>query len=224
MRLLAIETSGRIGSVALAVGDRIESREITEPRQQTARLLPLIDELLSSAGIAVKGLDAVAFGHGPGSFTGLRVAAAVAQGLSLGGGVPIVSVSSMAAMLQGAYRKHGATSALVCLDARMDEVYWGHYEIVDGLARAVNPAAIGGPAEVVAPERRPYICIGDGFARYGAEFQPLTAAAELTVDDAVPLATDLVPLALALARASEFVEPAAALPVYLRDSTAWRRQ
>lgn len=224
IRLLAIETSGRIGSVALAIDDTVEERRVEEARRQSSRLLPMIDDLLGTAGIRVQALDAIAFGQGPGSFTGLRVAAAVAQGLALASGVPIVSVPSMAGMALGACRREGNASAVVCIDARMDEVYWGHYEIRDGLAAATRADALSLPAEVVGPADRPYICIGDGFDRYREELATVSAGADRIVDDAVPLAGHLVPLGRALAARSAFVEPAAALPVYLRDSTAWRRR
>jgi len=224
MRLLTIETSGSGGSVALAVDGDVTVSEIQETRQQTSLLLPMIDELLEAAELAVTDLDAIGFGHGPGSFTGLRVAAAIAQGLSLPTDVPLVSVPSMAAMLQGVFRAHQSRVALVCIDARMDEVYRGHYEIQDGLAQALRPDAIGAPEIVGAPEQRPYLCLGDGFHRYKGEFADLIGESECCLPDCQAHARDLVPLAAALANARSFVEPAAALPIYLRDSSAWRRQ
>jgi tRNA threonylcarbamoyladenosine biosynthesis protein TsaB len=224
MKLLAIETSGSGGSVALSVDDNVAELSVTETRQQTAQILPMIDELLRGASLKVANLDVIAFGHGPGSFTGLRVAAAVAQGLSLATGTPIASVSSMAAMLQRAWQAHDVERALICIDARMGEVYWGEYQIVGGLAKAVRPDAIGVAASVEAPSERPYACIGDGFGRYEADLALALAAAGVVLLDLAATARDLIPLAMAAAREKAFVEPIAALPSYLRDSSAWRSQ
>ncbi|HEU4618618.1 MAG TPA: tRNA (adenosine(37)-N6)-threonylcarbamoyltransferase complex dimerization subunit type 1 TsaB [Gammaproteobacteria bacterium] len=141
MRLLAIETSSAVGTVALACGIDIAEREIPTPREQTQRLLPLVEALMSEAGLRFADLDAIAFGRGPGSFTGLRIAAATAQGLALGADLPVAPVSSLQALAERAAREHGASCVLTCVDARMGEVYSALYE------RAAAPAALSaGPA------------------------------------------------------------------------------
>jgi tRNA threonylcarbamoyladenosine biosynthesis protein TsaB len=119
VNLLAIETSSEIGTVALASNGSILERRIETPRAQTERILPLVDELLSASGLVLRDLNAIAFGRGPGSFTGLRVAAAVSQGLALAVKIPVLPVSSLAAMAQGVWRTDGEINALVCADARM---------------------------------------------------------------------------------------------------------
>jgi tRNA threonylcarbamoyladenosine biosynthesis protein TsaB len=222
MKILAIETSGRGGSVALGDGDAVIERSVGETRDQTGRLLPMIDELLTAASVAIADLDALAFGQGPGSFTGLRVAAAVVQGLGLGSGVPIVPVSSMAGLVQQAWRRTGATVAVVCIDARMDEVYWGHFAIDAGLAVQTRPEAIGQAAAVTAPAGT-YACIGDAFDRYQGVLAGICAGAEAVLAGYEPVARDLLPLAAARRAAGVAVDPVDALPTYLRDSTAWKR-
>ena len=152
MKLLAFETSSRKGSVALHVDGDVGQERIATPREQTEQLLPLATGLLDEAGLALRDLDAITFGRGPGSFTGLRIAAAVAQGLGLATGLPLLPVSSLAATAQGLWRSHGSRNTLVCVDARMGEAYWGWYEVRNGLARIVGAERITAPEEVAAPD------------------------------------------------------------------------
>ena len=138
MKLLAIETSSDVGTVALLAEETVEQQRIATPREQTERILPMIGELLATAGLPLEDLDGIAFGRGPGSFTGLRVAAAVAQGLGLAVNLPLLPVSSLAAMAQGLWRTEGQERSLVCIDARMGEVYWGVFEVREGLAELLG--------------------------------------------------------------------------------------
>src|SRR5262249_54520254 len=151
VKLLGIETSGNGGSVALLVEGRIASREIATPREQTERVLAVAHELLGEARLGVAELDGIAFGRGPGSFTGLRLAAAVAQGLALAGNVRLVPVSSLLCLAQGAWRAERASRVLVCIDARMGEIYWAEFEADGGLMRASRPERLGRPSELAAP-------------------------------------------------------------------------
>ena len=148
MKLLAIETSSDVGSVALLVGENLAQQHIATPREQTERILPIIGELLATAGVSLKDLDGIAFGRGPGSFTGLRVAAAVAQGLGLAVDVPLLPVSSLAAMAQGRWRTDRQKRSLVCIDARMGEVFWGAYEIREGMAELLGVEHLSAPGAV----------------------------------------------------------------------------
>jgi tRNA threonylcarbamoyladenosine biosynthesis protein TsaB len=236
LRLLALETSGQQGSVALGHGDTVIERTIATAREQTSTVLALVDEVLGEAGLALAELDALVFGRGPGSFTGLRVAAAVAQGLSLASGRPIVPVSSLAALAAHGLAGHAAkvrastagpgneVVALCCVDARMGEVYTGRYrrDAGSGLVSLSGAEAIGRPEAVERPAG-PFIALGDGWTAYAAELESVARAA-LDVDPArVPRARDLLPLAAADVRAGRFAPLEAALPVYLREADAWRR-
>jgi tRNA threonylcarbamoyladenosine biosynthesis protein TsaB len=223
MKLLGIETSSRVGSVALAVDGRIEAREIPTPREQTERLLALIDELLGGARLTVASLDAIAFGRGPGSFTGLRIAAAVAQGLAAPRSLPLLPVSSLLCLAQRAWRSEAVTRALVCVDAHMGELYWGEFEARDGAIRAVGGERLGAPAEVVAPTGSPWTAVGDGFAAHREALAPMLAAAAGALPDLEPAAEDLFPAAGEALAAGQAARPRDALPVYLREHTAWRR-
>lgn len=156
-RLLALETSSATATIALALGTEIAERTIETQRAQAGSVLECVDALLAEAGIALADLDAIVFGQGPGSFTGIRIAAAVAQGLSLASDRPIVPVSSLAALAQrGFAAMHdgpaaGVGQALSCVDARMGEVYFGWYRWAGGLAEAIGPERIGPPAGVSLP-------------------------------------------------------------------------
>ncbi len=222
-RILAIETSSAVGSIALACDDGVLEASIPGPREQTAAILPLTEQLLAEAGLSLETLDAVAFGRGPGSFTGLRVAAAIAQGLSLAADLPIVAVSSLAALAQHAADVYGAPRALVCIDARMGEVYSALYRIERGLPELVGAEAIGVPEAVALPDSADWFAVGDGFAAYAAALEPIAARAARVLADSVARARDLVPLALGELAAGRVLKPEQALPVYLRGASAWRR-
>jgi tRNA threonylcarbamoyladenosine biosynthesis protein TsaB len=226
MKLLALETSSPIGSIALRHGDDLLERFIATPREQTDLVLPFVDDLLGAAGLALRDLDAIAFGRGPGSFTGLRIAAAVTQGLSFASGVPAVGVSSLEALAQRAWRELGVDDALVCIDARMREVYAARYVVrgrramLRGEERLCPPEALTLPGAV---DGAGFTAVGDGFTAYADALAPLVTRASRVVAKLVPSAQDLLVAAAEQVSAGRFLEPEAALPVYLRDESAWRR-
>lgn len=223
MKLLAFETSSDVGSVALTDGEAVWEDCIETPRQQTARLLPLAQELLAEAGFEFGDLDGVTFGRGPGSFTGLRVAAAAAQGLALASGVPLFPVSSLAVTAQGLWRTRGAQACLVCVDAHMAEVFWGSFETNQGLARPVGPERLTEPAAVTWESGPEWIAAGNGFAVYETVLGPVAAAAETIVADARPQARDLFPQASVDYANARGEPPENATPVYLRSEAAWQK-
>jgi len=223
MRLLGIETSSSTGSVALRLPETIAVRTIATPREQTERLLALADELLTEAGLTLRALDGIAFGRGPGSFTGLRVAAAVAQGFAAACGVPLLPVSSLLCVAQGAFRTAGAHRSLVCLDAHMGEAYWGQFEVRDGHAEPAGPERLGAPAEIAPAWEAGWTAVGDGFTAHQAALAPVAAAADRVLPDLRPAAEDLFPQAERDLAAGRAVGAGQALPVYLREHTAWRR-
>jgi tRNA threonylcarbamoyladenosine biosynthesis protein TsaB len=225
LRLLAIETSSATATIALAVGDAVAERTIATPREQTGRALGIIDELLVEAGLRLADLDALVFGQGPGSFTGLRVAAAIAQGLSLGSGRPIVPVSSLAGLAQRAFTEPapaavGIACVLCCVDARMGEVYSASFAQVDGLASPLAAESIGAPAAVRSPAA-PYLAVGDGLLACREALESVVAGAVASDPGLFPRARDLLPLARGRVARGEFVPIEAALPLYLRESGAW---
>lgn len=130
-RILAIDTATEACSVALwNNGEKHALFEIC-PREHTQRILPMVQQVLAESGVTLNQLDALAFGRGPGSFTGVRIGIGIAQGLAMGAELPMIGVSTLATMAQGAFRVTGATQVLAAIDARMGEVYWGQYQRQD---------------------------------------------------------------------------------------------
>jgi tRNA threonylcarbamoyladenosine biosynthesis protein TsaB len=223
MKLLGIETSSERGSVALLCGADIIERAIATPREQTAKLLDLTAALLAEGGLALTDLDGIAFGRGPGSFTGLRVAAAVAQGFALTTGIALLPVSSLAALAQGAWRSAAVAHCLIAVDARMGEVYCGEFAIMAELAQPVRAEALVEPAQVTAPARPGWTALGNGFTAYAEELSGVARCADRVLTDVSPAARDLLPHAAADLAAGRAVAVEQALPTYLREQSAWRR-
>lgn len=217
MRVLAIECS--TDWLAVAAGDGAACRELREHALQShsSRVLPLVDALLAELGWPLASLDAIAFGAGPGSFTGIRIACGVAQGLALGADKPVVPVATLEALAQDAYRAHGASRVLACLDARMREVYVAAYEREGELWREAAPPAVLKPDAVVALGGA-WFGAGTGFAAYpGLVRQLVMAGVDATL---VPSARSVVELALPRLAAGKAVDAAHALPLYVRHRVA----
>lgn len=221
-RILALDTSTEACSVALIDGEHIEERFVVAPREHMLRLLPMVDALLAAHQLTLAQLDAIAFGRGPGSFTGLRICLSVVQGLAFGAGLPVVPVSTLATLAQGAGAPPDSL-ILAAIDARMDEVYWGWFHAgADGLVQAVGGEAVSPPEQVVmaagAAAPRSVVGVGTGFG-YGERLAP--GAFQQVDAAALPRARDLLALALPAWQRGEAVAAEEAVPVYLRDQVAW---
>jgi tRNA threonylcarbamoyladenosine biosynthesis protein TsaB len=225
LKILAVDTATEACSAALLVGDTLFSRWEEAPRDHTRKILPMVQAVLEDAGISLSDLDAIAFGRGPGSFTGVRIGISVAQGLAFGVGVPLIGISTLAAMAQGAYRLDGAEQVLTAIDARMNEVYFGRYELIDGRMQLVGDEVVSDPAVLVdarGKQAGPVTCVGTGFETYGETLSAL--ADELAVSQVrFPAAEDMLPLARAAWLAGEAVPVEQATPVYLRDKVTWKK-
>jgi tRNA threonylcarbamoyladenosine biosynthesis protein TsaB len=222
MRLLALDTATECCSAALLIEGRMLTREAELARGHGERILPMIDELLAEAGVGLGQLDAIAFGRGPGSFTGVRLAASIAQGLAFGAGLGVVAISDLSALAQRVFDEAGVPRALVCNDARMQEVYWGCFERgSDGLAVACGPERVAPPSRVQLPATWTEAAgLGRGFAAYPA----LRALAGVAVregwDRLLPRAAEVARLAVPELGAGRLLAAEAAVPVYLRDDVA----
>jgi tRNA threonylcarbamoyladenosine biosynthesis protein TsaB len=217
--LLVIDTSTESCSVALGIeSDVIEITEII-PRQHTHRIMPMITQVLAQADVSIKQLDAIAFGRGPGAFTGLRIAAGVVQGLAYGANLPVIPVSTLAALAQGAWREFKTDYVLSAIDARMSEVYWACYQQHNGLMQLIGSEQIS-PPSLVKPDSAladvQWLGVGTG-CEYQTQFQ-LTMTN--TYVDRYPRALDMLTLAQDLFARGCLVSAQEAIPVYLRDNVA----
>lgn len=221
-KLLAIETSSEACSVALRIGDETHEVHQHAPLRHAELLLPAVSRLLGDAGLAIGGLDAIAFGRGPGSFTSLRIGIGVVQGLAWAADIPVVPCSSLAALAQEAVDRVGAGCARVCVavDARMEEIFCAEFETgASGLVQAAGEERVCAPAALSAPDSVAYVAAGNGFARY-PELQPLRQAAVACYDDLWPRASVIARLALDWLVSNEPLPAAQAQPVYIRNNVA----
>ncbi len=222
MKILAFETSSAACSAALYLdaegkpGQTFSAHEIC-PMQHTAVILPMIQSLLDSAAISIADLDAVAFGCGPGSFTGIRIAASLAQGIAFARSLPVMPVSSLAALAETEFLQHGYQKILVSVDARMDQVYWGAYQIENGIAVPVIPDELALPATITQLPDAQWHGVGDGFRVYREKLCQTLGYTPATIhENGLPMAAAILPMAIERFKRKDWVGPADALPVYLR--------
>ena len=226
MRILAIDTATEACSVALWNDGTTFAHFELCPREHTQRILPLVRAALADAEVKLTDLDALAFGRGPGSFTGVRIGIGIAQGLALGAELPMIGVSTLATMAQGAWRKTGATRVLAAIDARMGEVYWAEYQRdADGVWHGEATEAVLKPEAVSERLQQldgSWAMVGTGWGAW----PELAANSPLTLTDGemlLPTAEDMLPIARQLFAAQKWVAVEQAEPVYLRNEVAWKK-
>ena len=229
LKFLAFDTSTDRMSVAVTDGVRVWQHSGPGGAQASTTLIPAILALLAESGMALGEMDAIAFGRGPGSFTGLRTACAVAQGLAFGAnhgaGIPVLPIDTLMAVAEEArFQQAGATAStdapltiMALLDARMDEMYVQSYEFNSGLCRSIKHCELIRPENLV-PEPSAQLLAGNVFGVYAGRLAAGLAA--LPRVDAFPTASALLRLAPALAAAGQCVDAALALPLYVRDKVA----
>ena len=218
--ILAIETSSELASCALLNGDTLLARESSGVRTHSQSILPMVQELLAEAGLTLKQCDAIAFGAGPGSFTGVRTACGIAQGLAFGASLPVVSLVTLEAMALACHLQTGATDILAVLDARMGEVYWAQYRYDGGLKVVAEPAlCTPGDVAPVATEA-PLTGCGNGFSAYPEAFAG-RAYAEGALAAIMPHAGEVARLGGEALTAGHAVPAAQAQPIYLRNKVAY---
>jgi tRNA threonylcarbamoyladenosine biosynthesis protein TsaB len=222
MKILAIETATDACSVALCVESRIVDRQTCEPRVHAERVLRMVRDCLEEADLSLGALDSLAFGRGPGSFTGVRIAAGIVQGLALGADLPVVPVSTLAGHAVAAWRKDNARQVAVAVDARMDECYWGCFRISEtGVASLVGKEMIAKPGAVPPPGEGDWVGVGSGWQAF-PELRSAMPAVDVRSESILPMARDIVPTAIRKFERGEAVPAEQALPVYLREKVAWR--
>ncbi|HEY2808273.1 MAG TPA: tRNA (adenosine(37)-N6)-threonylcarbamoyltransferase complex dimerization subunit type 1 TsaB [Steroidobacteraceae bacterium] len=225
MKILALDTATENCSAALLVDGEVTDQEALLQRAAAERILPMVDELLRSAGVSLAQLDAIAFGRGPGGFTGVRLAASITQGLAYAAGVPVVPVSDLRALAQRALAAGGAARVLACADARMSEVYWGSFAAdASGEAQLLGTERLGKPDAVQLPApwqaAAEVAGAGSGFAAHPQLGARLGLPVHSIRADLLPRALEIVRLAVAEVRAGRVLPAELAIPVYLRDDVA----
>ncbi|MFW6346345.1 MAG: tRNA (adenosine(37)-N6)-threonylcarbamoyltransferase complex dimerization subunit type 1 TsaB, partial [Halomonas sp.] len=226
--LLALDASSSACSAALlrrrAGGDdELLSRFEMTPREHTRRLLPMVDEVLAEAGIAPSALDAVAYGHGPGSFTGLRIAAGAAQGLAYGLDRPLLGVSTLAALALGAHRRHHFRWLLTALDARMGEIYVAAWQCRHGLPEPLLEEAVMAPSRLRLPaghDDHDWVGVGPGFGLWEQMSVEVQAGLGQRLPEAQADAADIALLAMHDLAAGRGRPAHLVQPVYLRNEVA----
>ena len=223
MNLLAIETSTDACSVALLCDTEILADHRIAAQQHGRLVLPMIDTLMAQAQLSASQLDGVVFGRGPGSFTGVRIAVALTQGIALGADVGVIGISTMHSVAQGVFRLHGDRVVAISLDARMDEVYFAAYELQDeSVMSPITDECLCRPTELpvlVSDASRRWA--GSGAERYSALLSEHYEVSEEFVRAGVwPDASDLISLAIPKVQAGELQSAEHAMPVYLRNKVA----
>lgn len=224
MKLLALDTSSLACSVALQIGDRVVERHAEQEREHTRLLLPMIRELLDELAVKLTDLDAIALGNGPGSFIGMRIAASVAQGLAHGAGLPVVPVSSLAAVAAQVFSGHDAAEVVVAQDAHMNEVYLGYFSRdAAGLPIALMPERLQAQEAIAglgANRNGARLAAGAGWGRYPALFAANRPQLDSTVDVFYPRATAVLRIAAEGLANGAALAPAELVPAYLRHTVA----
>jgi tRNA threonylcarbamoyladenosine biosynthesis protein TsaB len=219
--ILSIETSSEIASAALSQGSAIIQRQTSGVMNHSQSILPMVQSLLQEAGLALAQCDAIAFGSGPGSFTGVRTACGVVQGLAFGADLPVIPVVTLLALAQAQYAATGALNVLTALDARMGEVYWAQYSYDQQCSswQTIIAPTLSAPALVPANPVPGLVLAGNGFAAYSDQF--------VLSPQQLALAHNTVPMAEAVARiaqtefaAGRIFSAAEAQPLYLRNKIA----
>jgi len=226
MRILAIDTATEACAAALWDNGNLFAHFEECPREHTQRILPLVKDILNQGNTSLTELDALAFGRGPGSFTGGRIGIGIAQGLALGANLPMIGVSTLATMAQGAFRKTGATRVLAAIDARMGEVYWAEYTRDEqGVWHGeetecvLKPEAVSERLKLLSGD---WATVGTGWPAW----PDMANESGLTLVDGnmlLPAAEDMLPIACQRFAVGKPVAVEQAEPVYLRNEVAWKK-
>lgn len=221
--ILAIDTATEACSVALWHQGKLTSLDELSPRTHTQRILPMVDELLKEAKIGLNQVDFLAFGRGPGSFTGVRVGVSVAQGLAFGANLPVIALSNLQVMAEEAYQTLGATNVIALIDARMNEVYFAQFQRVGKQWQCVVPEQVCSPERAIEQFQNDEntVVVGTGWAAYpqfSAQNRPLVVS-----DITLPSARFMIALAQQQITNGQAQTALDIEPVYLRNEVTWEK-
>ncbi|MEG3758685.1 tRNA (adenosine(37)-N6)-threonylcarbamoyltransferase complex dimerization subunit type 1 TsaB [Pseudoalteromonas carrageenovora] len=224
--ILALDASTEALSIVLHVKGQTFHHFEECPQQHSQKILPLIDELLSKANCKLKDLDVIGFGQGPGSFTGVRISVAIAQGLAYSTNLPLVGVSTLAIMAQQAFEQNGSANVYPAIDARMGEIYFAQYKVNNNLMQLVNQECVIKPellnADYISDNEQNYVAVGTGFKTYPDalnNFDNVSINSDITLPDA----RFMLALVDAEFLAGNSVKASDAQPKYVRDTVTWKK-
>ena len=227
MKILAIDTATEACSAALYIDGLITEQYQLAPREHTKLLLKMVESLLEQADLQLKDLDALAFGCGPGSFTGVRISTGVIQGLAFASDLPVLPVSTLAALAQMTYDKHGFKAVLSGIDARMGEMYWAYYQLAENnLMVLIGEEKVSSALSIKFPIDLSHKCCGAGSAWDSYSVQLNKALGDRITDiyaDYLPHASSIAKLAVEAFNQGLAIKAAEALPVYLRNDVAKKK-
>ena len=228
LNILCVDTSTEACSVAVLkqMGNEqvIFNRFMLAPREHTTKILPTVESVLSEADLSVSDLDIVAYGRGPGSFTGVRIGISIAQGLAFGIEKPMVGVSTLQAMAQQAYKKNEISDVYAAIDARMGEVYYAHYQLIGNLMTLVAEEMVIKPADLLALDLtivENYALVGSGWEAYPELLTYFNNSELINIE--FPSSKYMLDQVCHDVTMGLAVEPELAIPVYLRDKVTWKK-
>lgn len=221
IKILALDTSTNACSVALCLDEAIHGEFEIAPRQHASLVMPMVKKLLDAQSMHLEDLDAIAFGQGPGSFMGIRIAAGIAQGLAFGAQLPVIPISSLQALAQAAYLETACERILAGWDARMQAIYWGGYTLQGKYMQSIIPDVLSAPAEITLPDQEAWLAAGNAWQEYAADLpRALTKSFLAERPDIYPSARAVAYLAIEKLEQGETFQPSQAQPVYLRNDVA----
>lgn len=222
MNILAIDTSTDACSAALLTDTQLCSEFEVTPRAHTRLILPMVDKVLAAADCALVDVDAIAFGRGPGAFTGVRIGTGVVQGLALAADCPVIPVSTLAAMAFDAHQQCQVDHLRVAMDARMCEVYWGEYQWQQDVLQLMGEEQVIAPDQVSSEQSLDtWAAVGNGWQVFASELSAcFSTQPKITYTDIYPSAAAIAQLALPLWQQGKVCDAAEAQPVYLRNKVA----
>jgi len=218
--ILALDTSTEACTVALQVNGKVAEKFAIIPRHHNQELLPMIQQVLADQGVTYADLDCIAFGRGPGSFTGLRITVGVVQGLAFGADIPVIPVSTLACMAQGYHRQTGDSQCLVAMQARQEEIYFGVYELADGCMRSLAPDVLINASDARLVKPGEWHGVGNGWQHKSLLEAGLGIEVPVIDLEILPHASDLITLAEPELLQGRTLVAAEAMPVYLRETVA----
>lgn len=221
MNILALDTCSESCSAALFYKGELIERVKKTQRGHSDLILGMMDELFKQAGTSISVIDAVAFGRGPGSFTGVRISVGVAQGIAFAQDVPVIAISSLAAVAQGASDEFGKDHIAVAMDARMGEIYCASYQRENGLVKILDQERVCPPEQFKPESDQQWTGVGTGWSEYEARLrEQFLGKLEQVVVDRYPQAKNIIKLAQVEAESGRMLAAEQAFPVYLRNNVA----